>query len=325
MTEYNDRIFQQELDIETAIASAQEISRELSLDRLLARLLEILRQATLATRICLLEKSGDRWQLLANYDAGVNEVKILPSAPLEIPTVIVDYVAQIESSLILNDAVNRDSTDDLGVREQQLKSILCMPLLGSNSNGGILYLEHEIAGAFTAQLQQNLQIITAQAAIAIANARKHQQVALELSDREAALEVSKAELSGILDIAKDAIISVDSSQNICRFNQGAEKIFGYKVDEVLGKSLDLLLPVQAVRSHHQHIKDFGSNSVAPSRMMGERRSVYGRRRDGTEFPTEASVSKFQYFILFFLSEIQIIHNPKLRSLFHSDEKAVANV
>ena len=68
---------------------------------------------------------------------------------------------------------------------------------------------------------------------------------------------------------------------------------GYKAEEVLGKSLDLLLSMRAVETHHQHIKDFGNKSVALSRMMGERRSVYGRRQDGTEFPAEALISKFK--------------------------------
>lgn len=295
-----------ELDTTSAIALAREISRELLLDKILARLLKILRQTTKARRICLLEQQ-EQWLLLASYDAKANETNILSPVPLKIPHAIVESVVQTGASLILEDAVREGKfVDDLEVRTQKTKSVLCIPLLERDFNG-VLYLENNsIAGAFTTQLNEHLKIITAQAAIAIYNARQYQQLAADL-------QASKAELSGVLGIASDAIISVDETQSICRFNQGAEKIFGYRADEVLGKSLNLLLPVRAVESHHQHIKDFGSNSVAPSRMMGERRSVYGRRRDGTEFPAEASISKFQ------LGERQI-YTAILRDI--SDRKAV---
>ncbi|MEO1800864.1 MAG: response regulator [Cyanobacteria bacterium J06629_2] len=302
MSEYSDRIQDRELDPITAIALAQEIARELSLERLLDRLLEILRQTTKARRICLLETQGDRWLHIAANGIGANETKVLPSASsLEISTAIINYVAQTKQSLILNDAVNEgEFVNESDIVTRQTRSVLCVPLLELDFSG-VLYLENNsLPGAFTPQLLNHLQIITTQTAIAISNARQHQQLTdsvgqleREISDREAALQASQAELAGILDIAKDGIISVDSSQSICRFNQGAEKIFGYKAEEVLGKSLDLLLPKRAVETHHQHIKDFGNKSVAPSRMMGERRSVYGRRQDGTEFPAEASISKFK--------------------------------
>lgn len=106
------------------------------------------------------------------------------------------------------------------------------------------------------------------------------------------LQGSEAMLLGILDIAKDPIISVDESQRINQFNKGAEKVFGYQADEVIGQPLDLLLPKRAISVHRQHVKEFGtSRSIA--RMMGDRSEVFGRRKDGTEFPAEASISQLQ--------------------------------
>ncbi|MGR3276381.1 PAS domain S-box protein [Acaryochloris marina NIES-2412] len=106
------------------------------------------------------------------------------------------------------------------------------------------------------------------------------------------LQGSEAMLLGILDIANDPIISVDESQRINQFNKGAEKVFGYQADEVIGQPLDLLLPKRAISVHRQHVKEFGtSRSIA--RMMGDRSEVFGRRKDGTEFPAEASISQLQ--------------------------------
>jgi PAS domain S-box-containing protein len=105
-----------------------------------------------------------------------------------------------------------------------------------------------------------------------------------------ALRISQTRFEGILSIADDAIISIDGSQRITLFNQGAEKIFGYSADEVLGQSLDLLLPMRFSEQHRHHIADFGK-SPSPARRMGERREIFGRHKDGNEFPAEASISK----------------------------------
>ncbi|EDX73204.1 PAS fold family [Coleofasciculus chthonoplastes PCC 7420] len=114
-----------------------------------------------------------------------------------------------------------------------------------------------------------------------------------ISDRkqaELALAASQARFAGILEIAKDGIISVDSEQRIILFNQGAEQMFGYKADQILGQSLDLLLPPRAATIHRQHVTNF-AQYAGKARQMGERNELFGRRRNGTEFPMEASISK----------------------------------
>ncbi|WP_190533818.1 PAS domain S-box protein [Coleofasciculus sp. FACHB-542] len=105
-------------------------------------------------------------------------------------------------------------------------------------------------------------------------------------------KASQARLAGILDIAEDAIISVNETQQITLFNQGAEKIFGYTANEVIGQSLDLLLPKRAAIAHRQHIRNFDT-SVGTARKMGERNEVFGQRKNGVEFPAEASISKLE--------------------------------
>jgi PAS domain S-box-containing protein len=107
---------------------------------------------------------------------------------------------------------------------------------------------------------------------------------------ERSLRSSQARLAGILDIADDAIILVDNQQRITLFNQGAEKIFGYTAPEVLGQPIGLLLPRRFERIHQQHLIEF-AGSAGTARRMGEQRDIYGRRKDGTEFPAEASISK----------------------------------
>ena len=119
-------------------------------------------------------------------------------------------------------------------------------------------------------------------------------IARDISDRfqaEQALQLSQARFAGILEIADDAIISVDADQKIILFNQGAERIFGWTAAEAIGQSLSLLLPEAFVAPHSHLVSNFGG--VKQARKMGSRKEIFARRRDGTEFPAEASISKLE--------------------------------
>ncbi len=96
--------------------------------------------------------------------------------------------------------------------------------------------------------------------------------------------------SAIIQLANDAIIVVDEDQNIFLFNQGAEQTFGYKASEVIGQRLDVLLPPQVSDFHAVYIRSFAKDPEV-ARLMGERKDVLGRRKNGTIFPAEASIAK----------------------------------
>ncbi|MEA5471745.1 PAS domain S-box protein [Spirulina sp. 06S082] len=106
------------------------------------------------------------------------------------------------------------------------------------------------------------------------------------------LEASRSQLSGILAIADDAIISINTQQKITVFNCGAEKIFGYTQEEILGCPLSILLPDRFTNSHQHHIGQF-SQGTSKARKMGERSKIIGRRKNGEEFPAEASISMLE--------------------------------
>lgn len=97
-------------------------------------------------------------------------------------------------------------------------------------------------------------------------------------------------LADALDIVADAVIMLDKDQRILFFNKGAERIFGYPSEEILNQPLDRLLPSRFVTAHHDHIRAFSATPDIAKR-MGDPLQVRGRRKDGSEFPVEASVSK----------------------------------
>ena len=99
-----------------------------------------------------------------------------------------------------------------------------------------------------------------------------------------------ARLAGLLESAMDAIITVDEAQNIILYNRAAETIFGWPVADVLGQPLVKLIPGRFHGSHAGHMKRFGTTGVTSRRMSGNN-LVYGLRRNGGEFPVEASISQ----------------------------------
>ncbi len=97
-------------------------------------------------------------------------------------------------------------------------------------------------------------------------------------------------LAGVLDSAMDAIVTIDERQLIVLYNRAAEKIFGWPRDEILGHSLDKLIPTRFRDIHGEQIRRFGSAGVT-SRRMGALNVVYGLRANGSEFPMDASISQ----------------------------------
>lgn len=121
----------------------------------------------------------------------------------------------------------------------------------------------------------------------------NQALVSEITERmqtEQALRLSEGQLAGILDIAEDAIIVIEEDRTIALYNQGAVKLFGYDPDEVMGESIDRLLPERLRDEHAQHINAF-AHSPDAVRRPAQRREVMCVRKDRTEFPAEASISK----------------------------------
>jgi diguanylate cyclase (GGDEF)-like protein/PAS domain S-box-containing protein len=114
---------------------------------------------------------------------------------------------------------------------------------------------------------------------------------------------NQAYLTALLTIITDAIITVDQTQRITFFSQGAERTFGYQVTEVIGQSMSLLLPSRFVEVHREQFR-----ALAPvSKPTHLRFEIFGRRKDGSEFPAEVSLSKLslndQIFFIAILRDI----------------------
>lgn len=95
-------------------------------------------------------------------------------------------------------------------------------------------------------------------------------------------------LAGLVEDAPDALLVVDTQGLIRRVNRQTESLFGYPREQLLGQSVELLVP-ERLRSRHLRHRDAYVATLL-RRRMGEGKPFLGRRRDGTEIPVEVSLA-----------------------------------
>lgn len=130
-----------------------------------------------------------------------------------------------------------------------VRSYLALPVKARSGEvlGGLFY-GHEDIGVFRAEHEGLLAMVAAQAAAAIENYRLREQLNRKIADLAEAERVQHdsarhlAELAAIVESSDDAIISKDLNGRIISWNNGARRILGYAPEEVIGKSILMLLP-----------------------------------------------------------------------------------
>ena len=116
-----------------------------------------------------------------------------------------------------------------------------------------------------------------------------------LTDANAALRIevearerSEAKLRSVTESVGDAIVSASSDGKINFWNRAAEKIFGYREDEVLGKPLTVMMPKRYRERHSAGMARLQAGGEA--RLLGRTIELEGLRQDGSEFPIELTLS-----------------------------------
>lgn len=125
--------------------------------------------------------------------------------------------------------------------------------------------------------------------------RRHaeeEQLALQIREREAH-ELAKAEsrFRKLLEAAPDAIIEIDGEGRIVLQNAVTAKLFGYSRDELFGLSVETLIPENLHFRHKQHREHYRAHPV--TRPMGRGLTLFGKRKDGSQFPVEISLSPLE--------------------------------
>ena len=177
----------QQLDVASVVKASQALSSEIVLPKLIERLMTIAIENAGADRGLLILPAGDEYLIQAEARTAGDQIEVTmrqePITRINSPESLVRYVIRTHESVILDDASksNLFSADDY-LRDQQSKSILCLPLIKQQQLTGILYLENGLTShAFTPARIAILELLAAQAAISLENTRLYS----DLQEREA--------------------------------------------------------------------------------------------------------------------------------------------
>jgi PAS domain S-box-containing protein len=113
--------------------------------------------------------------------------------------------------------------------------------------------------------------------------------AIQRGTSESAVQKSEAWLRNLVATTQDAVVSIDRRGCVVLFNQSAERIFGYKAGEIVGRKVNVLMGDPYAAEHDGYIERY-ENTGEP-RAIGRIRTVTARKKDGTLFPIELSVTE----------------------------------
>lgn len=235
------------LDFSTVMEVARVISSEIRLENLLGKTMHLSITSAGAQRGYLMLVSADgRLLIQASEDVLTGESRVLQSIALDecpdISSSIVHYVHRSASPLILgNAALDAHFRNDPHIVEKRCKSILCLPVFSQAAVVAVLYMENNLTtDAFTAEHLKILQIISAQAAISLQNARLYEDLTAEINARkktEEALRRSEEQYRTILEEMQDIYSETDLDGTITFVNPALCHLTGYTKDELIGSSI----------------------------------------------------------------------------------------
>ncbi|MEG4201223.1 AAA family ATPase [Microcoleus sp. Pol12A5] len=218
------------LDLATILKASQAISSEIELSKLLSSLLSIVIENAGADKCVLTLLRDERLLIKGSINKGRNPV-VLQRIPIEesqeIPLKLIYKVKHNNQAVVLvNATADPTLANDPYIMRQQPKSILCSPILHQGKLMGILYLENSLAiGAFTSDRVELLNLLCAQVAISLENARFYEQAQQMLVE----LRASKARFQKLVDnlpgIIYQICLAPDGSVSIPYVSPGCAALY----------------------------------------------------------------------------------------------------
>jgi PAS domain S-box-containing protein len=118
---------------------------------------------------------------------------------------------------------------------------------------------------------------------------------------------SEDKFSALFQYASEGILVIDTAGNIILSNPACERLFGFEKGELLFKPIEILIPGRVSHLHEKFRNDYSQNPHP--RSMGIGMDLYGKKKDGSEFPVEISLSPFtneqEKYVIAFIIDITI--------------------
>lgn len=191
------------LDISTVVKASQALSSEIVVERLLEKLLHLVKENAGAQKVFFIVKKDQELVIEASLTEENNFI-ISQSQSINkhhiLPVSLINYIERTKTSLVLDNATNDNNFyKDSYIIANQPKSILASPIIYQNKLLGILYLENNLTtNAFTQDRLEVLQILSAQAAISLENTRFYSTLEESVQERTYQLEEKNQQLQETL-------------------------------------------------------------------------------------------------------------------------------
>ncbi|MFS8116895.1 MAG: ATP-binding protein [Microcoleus sp.] len=292
------------LDLATVIKASQAIYSEIVLEKLLKKLLHIILENSGAEKGCILLERDGQLFVEVSHTNRMTPATFQESISIEnssdVPISIVKYVGITQQPLVLSDASQETMyQSDAYIQNSQPKSVLCAPILYQSKLIGIVYLENNLAiGAFTRDRLELLQLLTAQAAIAIENARiyaREQQKSRQLAESLEILQQFQVDIvqkeqqyRSIFETVADglSLMELETGKFIAA-NPALCQIYGYSEEELLHLS-----PPDYVLPEYLHL--FAEWQETMRRRQEFNCQAVIQRKDGTLCDVEVKANFFEY-------------------------------
>ncbi|NER79625.1 MAG: PAS domain S-box protein, partial [Leptolyngbya sp. SIO1D8] len=261
----------QTFDFASILKASQALSGTIQLNELLRQLTQIILQNSGGDRcaLILLDAIGE-WQVRA---ISTSEEAQLCNEPLHnhsnLPVRLIQYVKNIQTVIVIDDLDTNLPVIDDYLRQQQPKSVLCLPILNHNRCVGIVSLENSLTShVFTNERILVLNFLCTQAAISLENSRLYESVALKSSAMESAV---------------DGMAILEDGKYIY-LNATHASLLGYELHELMGQSWEKLYsPMELER-----LKTIAFPTLEQTgQWSGESIAL---RKDGNTFAQELSLS-----------------------------------
>lgn len=208
------------LDLHSIMQASQSLAKEVNLEKLLEQMMVIAKENAGAQRCMLLIPDKKGWTVAAKTDPissqiSVTDKKTLSTESEPLPLSLLTYCLRTKKSLIIDNAsLDEHFFNDPYIADTKMKSILCIPLMHSSKTEGLLYFENSlIEGTFTPEGCHVLELLSAQMAISIVNAKFYRSLEQQVSERTSELLQVNEDLKAA-NSKLEALSNIDSLTQI---------------------------------------------------------------------------------------------------------------
>ena len=231
------------VDLLSVIKASQAISGEIILDRLIERLMHILVENAGADRgILVLERDGIL-NIMARTRIDREPLTLLDLEPMDAapdaPLSILNYVIRTSETVVLDDAAHEGRfVSDPYIKNNQSRSILCIPIVEQAHAIGMLYLENSLMkGSFTDERIDVLKMLSSQAAVALKNALNYD----EINRTKESLKASERNYRLLFQNLQDVFYRTDNDGKVIFASPSVEKVLGYSLYDFIGVNIAKVL------------------------------------------------------------------------------------